>query len=192
MSINSKNFLVVLILVIVSMATRFIFLLNGESILPNFSAIGAIAIFGACYFKGFQRFLIPLLVLWGSDIILNNMVYAQYYDSYQAYGDLWVYFAFLICGFVGYFMMQKGTWGRLLSTSLLTGLIFYIVTNFGVWASGLLYPKTSTGLVECFTAAIPFFRNTLLGNVFYTFVLFGVYEFVLSRTFTLNRLIVAQ
>jgi hypothetical protein len=192
MSINSKNFLVVLTLVIVGMATRFIFLLDGESILPNFSAIGAIAIFGACYFKGFQRFLIPLIVLWGSDIILNNMIYAQYFDSYQAYGDLWVYFAFLISGFVGYFMMQKGTWGRLLTTSLLTGLIFYIVTNFGVWASGLLYPKTSAGLIECYTAAIPFFRNTLLGNVFYSFVLFGVYEFVLSRTFTLNRLIVAH
>ena len=51
--------------------------------------------------------------------------------------------------------------------------MFFIVTNFGVWLVGNLYPKTLAGLAGCYVAAIPFFRNTLAGNVVYTLVLFG-------------------
>ena len=49
----------------------------------------------------------------------------------------------------------------------------FIVTNFGVWALGSLYPKTMEGLITCYLAAVPFFRNTLIGDAFYTAVLFG-------------------
>lgn len=186
---KTKNFLAILVLIIVGISTRFIFLLDGESILPNFSAIGAVAIFGACYFKGLQKFLIPIAILWCSDIVLNNVVYSQYFDTYQAYGDLWVYGAFIIAGVVGYLMLKKPTWFKLLGASLITGILFYIVTNFGVWMTGQLYTKDMAGLIECYTAALPFFRNTILGNVFYAFVLFGLYEFVFARAFSLNRLI---
>lgn len=186
---KTKNFLVILVLIMVGISTRFIFLLDGESILPNFSAIGAVAIFGACYFKGLQKFLIPIAILWCSDIVLNNVVYSQYFDTYQAYGDLWVYGAFIIAGVVGYLMLKKPTWFKLLGASLITGILFYIVTNFGVWMTGQLYTKDMAGLIECYTAALPFFRNTILGNVFYAFVLFGLYEFVFARAFSLNRLI---
>lgn len=185
---RTKKFLAILLLIIVGISTRFIFLLDGESILPNFSAIGAVAIFGACYFKGFQKYVIPLAILWLSDIVLNNVVYAQYFDTYQAFGDLWVYGAFLIAGVIGYVMMKKPSWLRLLGVSLTTGVIFYALTNFGVWMSGTLYTKDVAGLIECYTAALPFFRNTVLGNVFYSFVLFGLYEFVIAKQFALKRL----
>jgi hypothetical protein len=189
MNQKTKNFLVILLLIIVGISTRFIFLLDGESVLPNFSAIGAVAIFGACYFKGFRKFLIPIGVLWLSDIILNNIVYSQYFDTYQAYGDLWVYGAFIVAGVIGLKMMKNPSWLKLLGTSITTGVAFYIITNFGVWMTQALYSKDIAGLIECYGAGLPFFRNTILSNVFYSFVLFGLFEFVFSRTFSLNRLI---
>jgi len=50
------------------------------------------------------------------------------------------------------------------------------VSNFGTWLSGTLYPMSLTGLTECFIMAIPFYGNTLLGDLFYVAVLFGIYE----------------
>ena len=52
-------------------------------------------------------------------------------------------------------------------------LVFFSVTNFGVWAFTPLYPKTVNGLIECYVAAIPFFWNTLAGDLVYSTVLFG-------------------
>ena len=54
-----------------------------------------------------------------------------------------------------------------------SSVLFFVLTNFAVWARGVLYPLTSAGLVECYVAAIPFFGNTLAGDLFYSTVLFG-------------------
>ena len=62
---------------------------------------------------------------------------------------------------------------------MLSSILFFIVTNFGVWLTGggWFYPKTWQGLIECYTLAIPFFRNTVAGDLVYTAVLFGLFEF---------------
>jgi hypothetical protein len=59
--------------------------------------------------------------------------------------------------------------------ALLSATIFFIVTNFAVWAMGTIYPKTGAGLTACYVAAIPFFGNTLASDVIYTAVLFGLF-----------------
>jgi len=174
------NALIVVLLILVGISTRFFFLIDGESILPNFSAVGAVAIFGACYFKGFSKWIIPLVILWVSDLILNNIFYAQYYEGFQVFGNLWVYLSFIVAGLLAYRVMRKPSWGRLAMTGLGAGLVFFLISNFGVWMSGTLYPKTPAGLLACYEAGIPFFRNTVLGNVFYSFVLVGLYEYVFA------------
>ena len=174
------NALIVVLLVIIGISTRFLFLIDGESILPNFSAVGAVAIFGACYFKGVSKWIIPLAILWVSDLILNNVFYAQYYESFQVVGNLWVYLSFIVAGLIAYKIMRKPSWGRLAITGISAGVVFFLISNFGVWMSGTMYPMTSAGLIACFEAGIPFFRNTVLGNVFYSFVLVGLYEYVFA------------
>ena len=181
------HILAVVLLIILGISTRFIFLIDGESILPNFSAIGAVAIFGACYFKGLNKWIIPLTILWISDIILNNVFYSQYYDGFQVFGSFWVYSSFIIAGFLAYKMMSKPSWGKLLLTGVTAGVVFYIISNFGVWMTGSLYPKTIAGLIACYEAGLPFFRNTILGNVFYSFVLFGLYEFAITPLFSMPQ-----
>ncbi len=61
---------------------------------------------------------------------------------------------------------------------MMASVLFFIITNFGAWLVGNLYPKTLAGLVSCYVAAIPFFRNTLLGDAVYTLVLFGGFALV--------------
>jgi len=106
----NKRFFLALVLILVGIASRFIFLIDGESVLPNFSAVGAVALFGATYFKGASKWMIPLTLLWLSDLILNNVFYAEYYDSFQVLGSMWVYGAFILTGIVGYLLMRKASW----------------------------------------------------------------------------------
>jgi len=61
-------------------------------------------------------------------------------------------------------------------SALGASVIFFIVSNFGVWFSGVMYPKDLSGLVACYVAGIPFFQNTVLGDLFYSAILFGVFE----------------
>lgn len=179
----NKKFLLVLGLIVFGILTRFIFLIDGESILPNFSAIGAIAIFGAAYFKGPSRWLIPFGIYWASDLILNNIVYAEYYESFQLMGNYWVYASFILAGVVGFYVMKKKTLPRLVGASFGAAVIFFLISNFGVWAGGTMYMKDLGGLMTCYIAGIPFFWNTILGNLIYGFLLFGIYEWVMNRSF---------
>jgi hypothetical protein len=68
----------------------------------------------------------------------------------------------------------------IISAALLSSILFFIITNLGVWITGggWFYPKTLQGLIECYALAIPFFRNTLAGDLIYTTMLFGLFEFV--------------
>ena len=65
---------------------------------------------------------------------------------------------------------------NIISSSLLAGIIFFAVTNFSVWYFGNWYPSDMSGLVTSYTMAIPFFRNTIMSNLFYSGILFGAYE----------------
>ena len=73
-------------------------------------------------------------------------------------------------------MLSRINLPRMLGGSLLASVIFFIVSNFGVWAGGMIYPQNLVGLMECYAAAIPFFGNTLMGDLFYAGALFLMYE----------------
>ena len=70
--------------------------------------------------------------------------------------------------------------------SIFGSLWFFLITNFGVWASGSMYPKNIFGILACYTAAIPFYYSTLFGSLFYSFFLFGTYEFYALKLKTLK------
>lgn len=97
------------------------------------------------------------------------------------YRGMWyVYAASLIPVLLGRFIRRKDSVAAILPAALLSSLSFFAITNFMVWATGHLYPHTASGLSACFVAALPFYRNQLLGDVCYTVALFGSHAF-LSR-----------
>jgi len=146
---------------------------------PNFAPIAGMGLFGAAYFsKKYFAFLIPFAAYWVSDMLLNNIVYTQYYDGFQWMGSPWVYASFALIIALGFVLLKKISVDRLIAASLSSSVLFFLITNFGTWISSTIYAKSFSGLVACYVAGIPFFWNTLAGDLFYVTVLFGSYELV--------------
>ena len=146
--------------------------------MPNFTPIGAMALFGGAYLSNkYYAFIIPILSLWLSDLIINNFIF-NYYDQFTWFypGFIWQYASFGIIILMGYFLLKKITLKKVLMSSIGSSLIFFVITNFGVWASGSMYPLNINGLISCFVLAIPFYKGTLLGFLFYSSFLFVVFE----------------
>lgn len=130
---------------------------------PNFAPITAVALFGGAYFHDRRlAFLVPLCALFLSDLVIG--FYSQMYV---------VYGSFSLIVSIGLLLRKRRQPLAIAGAALAGSILFFIITNFGVWALGSLYPKTSAGLMACYLAAIPFFQNTLLGDAVYTAILFG-------------------
>ena len=111
---------------------------------PNFAPITAIALFGAVYFDRKYAIILPVMALLLSDAVLG------FYG-----GMLWVYGSFLMIGMIGFWLRGRKTVTATASATLAGSVLFYLVTNFGVWLSGTLYPPTFAGLMEQYpTSAI--------------------------------------
>ena len=144
---------------------------------PNFTAIGAISILGGIYFgKKYLAFILPLFAMLISDIIIGNI-------------NMTVYLAFLMIVPLGIIVRNKISNFSLFRTSINASLMFFLITNFFVWINsspldGIYYcPPNFMGLIKCYTQAIPLFFNTLLGDLFFCFSLFGLYEIITKKKF---------
>jgi len=135
---------------------------------PNFAPIAAMALFGGVYFnKKSFAFIIPLMAMFLTDAIIGF------------YSTAWLtYLSFALIVVIGIVMLKKVSVKKLIFASITASVSFFAITNFGVWALGTLYPKTPAGLMESYIAAIPFFQNSLIGDLFFVGVMFGVYELV--------------
>ena len=147
--------------------------------MPNFTPIGAIALFGGAYLKNrYHAFLIPMISLWLSDLILNNFIFSFYSEFTWFYpGFLWQYISFILIIVIGHLFLKKLNFKNIFITTIFSSLLFFIITNFGVWISGSMYTLDFQGLISCYIMALPFFKGTLLGFMCYSTLLFGVLEF---------------
>ncbi|MFN4259904.1 MAG: DUF6580 family putative transport protein [Gemmataceae bacterium] len=144
---------------------------------PNFTPVGALGLFAGARLAGGRAFALPLLVMAVSDVLLS-LIFG--YPLWHA-GLPWVYASILINVGIGRWLRHTESPWLIGSASLLASAQFFVLTNFGVWATGGLYPPTVAGLMTCYTLAIPFFGWTLLGDVCYSAVFFGAHAW-LSRT----------
>lgn len=136
----------------------------------NFAPVAALALFGGTWFDRRYAFVLPFAVLVASDWFLG------FYE-----GIAWVYGSFFLVGMIGWRLRGRRSLGATALATLSGSVLFYLVTNFGVWLGGTLYAPDFAGLVECYVAALPFFRNTLAGDAFYVALLFGVTELASRR-----------
>jgi uncharacterized protein DUF6580 len=145
---------------------------------PNFTAMSAIALFSGAYFsRRIWGFAVPLAAMLVSDAVLGfSSTLPVVYATFAAIVGL------------GILMREKRT--RVLpvaGAAAASSVLFYLTTNFAVWAMSGMYPKTPAGLVACYVAAIPFFGPTLAGDLFYTAVLFGSFAWVERRFFVFRQ-----
>lgn len=133
---------------------------------PNIAAIGAIMLFGGTYLPK-KIFWLPILALLISD----------YFIGFYGTDMFYVYGSYLLVGLVGLWLRSHKKPAIVLGSALSSSLLFFLITNFGVWAPpNNWYTHNLAGLIQSYTMALPFFRNSLIGDLGYTIVLFGGYE----------------
>jgi hypothetical protein len=160
----------------------------------NFAPIGAMALFGAAHYKSkWATFGVPLIALWLSDLVVINVLYAGYYNTFTFFygGFYWVYGAIVLTTALGFLLLKKVNFGTVAGSSIAASLLFFIVTNFGSWPNNPLYSQDLNGLIACYLAGIPFFGGTLAGNLFYSAVLFGGFALA-QRRFPILRAVAVR
>ncbi len=133
----------------------------------NFAPITAMALFSGAYLGRRWGIVVPLLAMFAGDLFIG---------FYEWPLMIIVYACFALFGLAGSLLSGRIGLKNVAIASLGASLGFFIATNWAVWQFSPWYAKTVSGLLECYLAALPFYRNTLLGDVFYTAVFFGAME----------------
>jgi hypothetical protein len=170
MDMFKSRLLVLIVMVLAAAASRLI------PHPPNLTSVTAVALFGGAYFADKRlAFLVPLAALFISDLILGFYSHIEF---------VYVSFALIVC--IGLWLQTRRSAFYIAGAVLASSVLFFLLTNFGVWAFDSMYPKTLEGLIACYVAAIPFFQNSLQGDLFFTAVLFGGFA-LLERKFSSLR-----
>ena len=153
----NKHQLIIILIIIAAALTRLI------PHPPNFTPITAIALFGGIYMNNkILAFILPVGIMIISDLFLGFSSI-----SYFVYGS------FMVISLIGIHCKNPKIL-KAIALIILSSISFFIITNFGVWILGG-YPKTWTGLAICYTMAIPFFKNSLMGDFFYSGIMISCY-----------------
>jgi hypothetical protein len=133
----------------------------------NFTPIGAMALFSGAYLgrRGVIAFAAPLGALFVSDLVLG------FYHGMPT-----VYFSVALIVVVGSLSLQRVSVLRVGAAAAASSVLFFAITNFGMWLFSGFYPRNLAGLEACYVAAIPFFQNTVVGDLFYAALLFGGFK----------------
>jgi hypothetical protein len=165
----------VLSVIVLSAGVIRILMASDHSPLTNFTPVGAMALFGGCYFQNrLKAFFLPLLTLWLTDLLLNYFVYYHewrwFYD-----GFLFTYSSFAFIVLIGT-VIKKPNVKNVAFAGISAALLHWIITDFGVWMDGRTYPTSYTGFIVCYVAAIPYLENMVLANLIFCGFMFGVFE----------------
>ncbi len=175
--LSRTEILVAAVLVVFAIATRVIF--NALHVF-NFNAVMAAGLFAGAYL-GARRMsiVIPLVAMLATDIAIG------FYDwRLMAF----VYVSIAAAFFLGRFYSRNRTLPRFVGSVLGVSALFFLVSNGAVWllSADAIYPKTLGGLVDCYIAGVPFYRNALTGDLLWSTVLFGSYELFRLKAHRLN------
>jgi hypothetical protein len=135
---------------------------------PNFTPVAAIALFAGAYLKKKHALIIPLLLMAISDLLIGM------HDVV-----LFTWGSFALITVLGFIQQKKTTAVRTISLSFISSILFFIITNFGIWLLGW-YPHTTSGLIQCYAMALPFLRDFALSTLVYAAAFFGSYELIAS------------
>ncbi len=151
-----------------------------------FSPTPAILLASGAYFSS-NKWLLPCLIallsVWIGDIFIDRIYLGQWVLFYP--GFYWQYGSFLLIALIGTACKHNVTLFKITAASLSSSLVFFIISNFGVWLEGWLYPLTQEGLTLCYIAAIPFFKYEIIGNVGFSILLLGAVKYFKNKLFLL-------
>ena len=134
----------------------------------NFAPIGAIALFGGARFdRKWMGIALPLITMFIGDAFIG------FHSAMPV-----IYATYALIAVIGMFLRNRRSIAAIGGASLLSSTIFYLTTNFWVWARGTTYAKTFAGLITCYVAAIPYFERTIASDLLFSAIFFGVFAAV--------------
>lgn len=174
--ITKNNTLLISAMIIAAVLCR---LATNEMHLYNFSPIAIIALFAGANFKDKKfAFIVPVIA----------MLITDYFIGF--WHLMWVvYGCFALTTFLGFALRNNKRWYAVGSAALFSSILFFLITNFAVFVGNPLYPQNLSGLMMSYAAGLPFFKNQIAGDLFYTSVLFGGYALIMRRE---NKLEIAS
>ena len=145
---------------------------------PNFTPIIAVAIISGYFFKNFNLSVLILLTA-----MLISDLFIGFYENI-----IFVYASLILITFIFHKISYKINFKNLFIYGFAGSAIFFIVSNFGVWALGspgvydIAYEKSLSGLIQCYILAIPFFGNTFLSTLIFSYPVIFIYRSLAARS----------
>jgi len=181
----TKRTMLLIGFLILAVASRFLVLLNPSW--ANFSPVSSMALFAGAYaFNKRQAIILALLPIWISNLILNNLVYPQYFEGFS-----WGFDFVHLTLFAGIAILGSriSNLTSFVGANLAAVLGFFILSNFAVWAgdvigygfkagNAVVYSKDLIGLINCYAAALPFLKNAIVSQFFFSSIFFGAFELI--------------
>lgn len=178
-TIMTKKTGILIAFLALAIASRFIILAGPNW--ANFSPMASMALFAGFYFpKRSQGVLFTIIAIWISNILLNNLLYSAYYEGFSWGFDKVHLSIFALIAVFGHQFSNNSIHGKtFIGMNLMTVLGFFLLSNFAVWlSSDVTYSKDFAGLIACYTAGIPFIKNSLLSQFAFSILFFGGFEAV--------------
>lgn len=183
------RFLVLLLFIVIAGVLR---VTAAGNITPfsNFSPLGAMALFGGAYFADkWKSYVFPLAALFLSDVIVMQTVYKQYASGFLFDGWYWNYLGFAAMVLTGQLLIKKVRVLNVAVACVAAAVVYWLLADFGTWMSpinidlttGVAYTKDWQGLMKCYAMGLPFLKNTLLSNLVYSGLFFGLFEYMQRR-----------
>lgn len=151
----------------------------------NFSPVGAMALFGGAYFADkWKSYVFPLLTLFLGDVIMSQTIYKAYATGILYEGWIWTYLGFAAMVLTGQLIIKKVRITNVVAASVIAAVVFWLLADFGTWTTahnidmttGLPFTKDAQGLVKCYIQGLPLVKNTILSNLVFSAIFFGLFE----------------
>ncbi len=136
----------------------------------NIAPVAGLALFEGAYFNRRYAIFLPIAVMFVSDLFIG-------FYSWKIM--LSVYGSFALIGVMGSMLKENKTFFRVFGTTLAGSIVFFVVSNWAVWAFSSLYEPTLAGLMQSYVMGLPFLKGTIVGDFMYVGIFFGAYELAL-------------
>lgn len=180
---NRNQFSLILTIVTLGIASRFL------PHPPNVTAVAAASLLaGSLLNSRILALLLPLGLYFFTDFVINNTLSRSFFPNqdglvfWSGYMT-WLYIGLAATAFIGFTMLKKRNNKKIAGAAVIATLVFWLLSNFGILIQAGGYPETFAGALACYGAAIPFLINSLIGNLIFSFLLFGIYDQVNVRYF---------